>query len=75
MAERMRGGQSSPLQNFRLDRPLWRRFGRATAKNGTNRTAALRQFVLWYLGDEDTALPVRPNTPTPELPEDREEDE
>lgn len=73
MAEKVRQPPpSAPLQNFRLERSIWRRFGRAVAKNGTNKTSALRQFVLWYIGEEGTAPPTRPETPTPELPEDRE---
>lgn len=57
--------RASDLRKIRLDDDLWDAFGRATAKNGTNRSAVLRQLMLWFTHEPGATKPPRPETPTP----------
>jgi hypothetical protein len=50
--------KGTPNQHFRIPSDRWERFGERTRAAGTDRSAALRAFVDWYLGDDD-ALPPR----------------
>lgn len=45
---------------FRLPVDLWTRFGVAATVAGTNRAALLRDFIRWYLRDDDAKIPPRP---------------
>lgn len=49
------------IRTVRMDDPLWERFGAAT----DDRSAVIRQFVHWYVGDEGWELPSRPEQPVP----------
>lgn len=51
----------SPNRAFRMDdMGLWDRFGTATAETGTDRSAALRDFIRWYVREPGARLPARP---------------
>lgn len=54
--------KGTALQSFRIDDQLWQRFAEVSAKAGTNRSAVLRDFIRWYIGDPDAALPERPDS-------------
>jgi hypothetical protein len=41
---------------------LWRAFGELAAANGTDRSALIRDWVRWYLGQPDAKAPRRPRT-------------
>lgn len=47
-----------PQHNVRMDDLTWREFGDATRGSGSDRSAVLRQFILWYL--RRAPLPPRP---------------
>jgi hypothetical protein len=45
---------------------LWTEFEQATSRAGTDRSAALREFMAWYVGRPGAELPQRPaERPTP----------
>lgn len=47
----------TPVQRFRLDAELWKRFGEVAQPN---RSAVLVQFIRWYLRERGVKLPQRP---------------
>ncbi len=56
----MPNAPKTPIQRFRLDTEPWQRFGEMTKAEGTDRSSALRQFVLWYIGTPKVAAVRRP---------------
>jgi len=70
MAPRARGEGKTPLQNIRMEKPLWRRLGRAADDLGTDRSALLREFAEWVVREQGARMPKRPDQPTPTMPED-----
>ena len=50
----------TPTRPIRIDLDLWDRFGAATKRAGSDRSAVLRQFMAWYVRDVGAALPRRP---------------
>lgn len=53
-------GRGTPMRAFRLPERLWLAFGAATARRGTDRGAALRAFIRWYVREPGAELPDRP---------------
>lgn len=53
-----RSGRGTARQTIRVDEDLWQRFGTATTTAGTDRSAALRALIAWYL--HTGPLPKRP---------------
>jgi hypothetical protein len=43
---------------------LWERFGAATEERGLDRSAVLREFIRWYVGEPGVAPPARPESAT-----------
>lgn len=54
-------GGKTPTRPIRVDLALWAAFGDATAGEGTDRSAALRAFMGWYLRLPGAELPERPH--------------
>lgn len=52
-------GKGTTRQTVRIDALLWQRFGNSAEKADRDRSALLREFVRWYVGDVDE-LPERP---------------
>lgn len=50
----------TPIQRFRMDTEPWQRFGELADAEGTDRSAVLRQFVLWYIGTPKVKAVRRP---------------
>ena len=53
--------EGTPFRRIRIDDDLWERFDDAVhrADPDSNRSAVLRRFTRWYVGDIDE-LPQRP---------------
>lgn len=53
--------EGTPFRRIRLDDDLWERFESAVkrADPDTNRSAIIRRFARWYVGDIDE-MPQRP---------------
>lgn len=73
MAARKRGEGKTPLQNVRMEKSLWRQFGRAAATIGTDRSTLVREFAEWVVREPGARMPKRPDTPTPTVPEDSQD--
>jgi hypothetical protein len=58
-----RSGRGTARQTIRIDEATWERFGNASAAAGADRSAVLRDFIRWYVGEPGTALPERPEPP------------
>lgn len=69
----------TPFRRVRMDDDLWRRFGETVkaADPDTNRSAVLRKFARWFVGDIDempqrppqvTGSPLAPASPTNSIP-------
>lgn len=56
--------EGTPFRRIRMDDDLWERLGAAVklADPDSNRSALLRRFARWYVGDIEEP-PVRPATP------------
>ncbi|MFD0742425.1 hypothetical protein ACFQ1L_11775 [Phytohabitans flavus] len=52
--------RGTPTRPIRIEPALWESFGKATARQGTDRSAALRDFIRWYIGEAGATLPERP---------------
>ncbi|MGQ4353182.1 GIY-YIG nuclease family protein [Streptomyces drozdowiczii] len=50
----------TPTRPIRVDLGMWAEFGAATQAMGTDRSAALRAFMAWYVNRPSAPLPVRP---------------
>lgn len=46
----------TPRKTVRMEDPLWERFGAVAP----DRSAVIRQFIHWYVGDEGWEVPQRP---------------
>lgn len=56
--------EGTKRQTFRLAEDTWIEFGSAVtfrADPPTDRTAVLREFVHWYIGEPGAEMPVRPD--------------
>jgi hypothetical protein len=53
--------EGTPFRRIRMDDDLWRRLDAAVKRRDpdSNRSAVLRKFARWYVGDIDEA-PIRP---------------
>lgn len=51
-------GRGTPRHAIRIPDRLWELFGESTGRAGTDRNAALRALIAWYVGQGD--LPARP---------------
>ncbi len=51
----------TPTRPIRVDLTDWGIFGEATNAMGTDRSAAFRAFMDWYLYKPGSKAPVRPN--------------
>ncbi len=47
----------TPTHPIRISRDLWRRFGEIAKPS---RTAVLREFIRWYVGERGAKMPRRP---------------
>jgi len=56
--------EATPFRRIRMDNDLWKRLDEAAkaADPDSNRSALLRKFARWYVGDIDE-LPQRPQRP------------
>ncbi|HZR50077.1 MAG TPA: hypothetical protein VFB06_11215 [Streptosporangiaceae bacterium] len=56
--------EGTPIRRIRMDDDLWERLEQAAkaADPDSNRTALLRKFARWYVGDIDD-MPQRPAAP------------
>lgn len=56
--------EGTPFRRIRMDDDLWKRLDAAakTADPDSNRSALLRKFARWYVGDIDE-MPQRPPRP------------
>lgn len=59
----MSPSRGTPTKPVRVDADLWERFGAAAEGQGTDRSALIRDFMRWYIGDPKAKMPRRP---TPE---------
>lgn len=50
----------TPTRPIRVDLGIWAEFGAAAGAMGTDRSAALRSFMGWYLNKPGATMPVRP---------------
>lgn len=50
----------TPTRPIRVDLDEWADFGRATAAMDTDRSAAFRAFMAWYLHKPGAVMPKRP---------------
>lgn len=51
-----------PARGLRgIPQDLWDRFETATGKTGTDRSAAVADFIRWFLREPDAKLPKRPH--------------
>jgi hypothetical protein len=55
-----RSGKGTARQTVRIDEDLWAKLGAACESAGIDRSAALRAFARWYVGEGDAELPERP---------------
>jgi hypothetical protein len=51
----------NPTRPIRVDLTDWGVFGEATNAMGTDRSAAFRAFMDWYLHKPGTKAPIRPS--------------
>ncbi len=49
----------TPIRTVRMDDSLWNRFGELTE----DRSATIRAFIHWYVGDEGWPAPTRSAEP------------
>lgn len=54
---------NTPTRPIRVDLTIWDQFGTATAAQGTDRSAAVRDFMAWYTRQTGAKLPKRPEAP------------
>lgn len=54
-----RSGRGTARQTVRIDEELWKRLGELAEARGTDRSAVLRDFVLWAVGEPDAPAPKR----------------
>jgi hypothetical protein len=52
--------RGTPTRPIRIEPALWESFGGATAEQETDRSAVLREFIRWYVGETGAELPERP---------------
>lgn len=52
----------TPLRPVRVEASLWEEFGRLVGKR--NRSAVIRDFIRWYVGERGAKLPKRPLQPS-----------
>jgi hypothetical protein len=52
--------RGTPTRPIRIEPELWERFGRAAAALETDRSAALREFIRWYVREPGARMPRRP---------------
>ena len=57
----MPNAPKTPTRPIRVDLDEWADFGKATAAMGTDRSAAFRAFMAWYLHKPGAKLPKRPD--------------
>lgn len=57
-----RSGKGTARQTVRIDEELWTKLGAACEAAGIDRSAALRAFARWYVGEDDAELPERPTS-------------
>lgn len=60
MAARARGEGKTPHRQFRVEDDAWKKFDAAAKALGTDRSALLRAFVLWFVHEQDAKMPRRP---------------
>lgn len=54
-----RSGKGTARQTFRYDADKWEKLGEATEAAGTDRTALIRDYLDWVMGDPDAPEPAR----------------
>jgi hypothetical protein len=53
-------------RSVRVPKRRWDKAAETAAKAGTNRSAGINQFLAWWNGEPDAALPERPEPPASE---------
>ena len=64
--------RGTPTRPIRIEPALWDQFGEAAASEGTDRSAALRDFIRWYVREAGAKMPKRPASGM-HLPQDQRE--
>jgi hypothetical protein len=54
-----RSGRGTARQSIRLEESLWEKFGQMVGKD-SDRSAVLRDFIRWYIGEAGAEPPKRP---------------
>lgn len=52
-------GKGTRNRTIRVDADLWNRAGDAATDAGTDRATVIKDFLRWYVGEPDAALPSR----------------
>jgi hypothetical protein len=52
--------RGTPTRPIRIEATLWEQFGAATGSAGADRSAVLRDFIRWYVGEPGAKTPKRP---------------
>jgi hypothetical protein len=60
MAARARGEGKTPHRQFRVEDDVWEKFDEAVKPLGTDRSAVLRAFVMWFVHEPGAKMPRRP---------------
>lgn len=56
----------TPTRPVRVDLDTWAAFGNATRTMDTDRSAAIRAFMAWYIREPGAKMPQRPPSPKPD---------
>jgi hypothetical protein len=55
-----KSGRGTARQTIRVDEALWDRFAEVATLDETDRSAVLREFIRWYIGEPGADMPQRP---------------
>ena len=58
-----KSGKGTARQTIRVDEELWTAFGKSAEAMGGDRSAVLRDFMRWHIGEADASQPARPEPP------------
>ncbi len=57
-----RSGRGTARQTIRVPEDLWERFGELAGDQ--RRSELVREFIRWYVGEDDAQMPERPEGET-----------
>jgi len=60
MSPRERGQGKTPHRALRIEDDAWEQFGAATKELGTDRSAWIRDAILWCIREPGAKMPKRP---------------